>query len=111
MGQLPLLLFGLCFFSPVIAVVCAGFFYVRHRRACPLEKRISVIAYVFALLVCALVGYLIGLQYGIVWACSPPIRGGNLCGLAGFFVIGPLAAALATFFAGGSIVFLRGSGR
>ena len=105
-----LLLFGLGFLSPVIASIFAVLFYVRHRRLYPNpEKRISVLAYVLALLVCAVIGYLIGLQYGIGWACSST-WGGNLCGLAGFFVVGPLAAALAIFCVGGSIMFLRGEG-
>jgi len=111
MDHLILLLFVLCFLSPVIAGVCAAFFYARHCRVCPnREKRISLIGYVLALLVCAVVAYLIGLQYGIEWACSSP-WGGNLCGLAGFFVIGPMAAALAIFFVGGSIILVRRDGR
>jgi hypothetical protein len=103
------LLWGLGFFSPVVASVCAVLFYARHCRAYPNpEERISLIAYVLVLLVCAVIAFLIGLQYGITWACSSR-WGGNLCGLAGFFVVGPIAAALAIFFVGASIMFLRGA--
>src|SRR5512135_2236846 len=101
--NLQLLVTGLCLFSPVIASILAVLFYVRHYRANPNpEKRISIIVYVLALLVCAAIAYLIGLTYGIAWACSPPIWGGNLCGLAGFFFFGPVAAALAIFVVSGS---------
>lgn len=101
---LPLLL-GLGFFSPVMASVCATVFYVRHCRAFPSpEGRISLIAYVLVLLVCAVIAFFIGLQYGITWACSSR-WGGNLCGLVGFFVVGPVAAAFAIFFVGALMTF------
>jgi hypothetical protein len=102
------LLWGLGFFSPVVASACAVLFYVRHSRAYPNpEGRISLTTYVLALLVCAIIAFFIGLQYGITWACSSRWDG-NLCGLVGFFVVGPIAAALAIFFVGASIMFLRG---
>lgn len=101
------LLWGLGFFSPVAAIVCAIVFYARHCRAFPNpEARISPIAYFLVLLVCAVVAFFIGLQYGSAWACSTR-WGGNLCGLVGFFIVGPIAAALAIFFIGTSITFLR----
>ena len=62
------LLLGLGFVSPVVAVVCAGFFYVLHCRACPDPKeRVSGVAYIVSLLTCACIAYFIGLQYGIAW--------------------------------------------
>ncbi len=101
------LLWGLGFFSPVVAIVCAVVFYARHCRAFPEpERRISFVGYVSALLVCAVVAFFIGLQYGMTWACSSQ-WGGNLCGLFGFFVGGPIAAALAIFSAGALITFAR----
>lgn len=82
-----------------MASICAVVFYARYCRAVPgSENRISIIAYVLVLLACAVVAFFIGLQYGIAWACSSQ-WGGNLCGLVGFFIAGPVAAALAIFFA------------
>lgn len=102
------LLLALGFFSPVVAIICAVIFYARHCRAYPnKEGRIPVIAYILALLVCAGIAFFIGLQFGISWACSSP-WGGNLCGLFGVFVSGPVAAALAIFVVGASTMLLPG---
>lgn len=102
-------LLGLGFVSPVVSIVSAGLLYALHCRVCPdPEKRISGIVYVAVMLVCAALAYVLGLQYGIAWACSaPPPGGGNLCGLAGFFVTGPIAAMIAVFVSGGSLAFIR----
>lgn len=94
-SQLLPLLAAIALFSPVAASVCAVAFYARHSNP---QKRISLVAYVLVLLVCAIVAFFVGLQYGIAWACSSP-SAGNLCGLAGFFIIGPVASAFAIFFA------------
>jgi hypothetical protein len=104
---IPLLwAFGL--FSPVLASIAAVFFYGRHRRTQPDQQgRISVTAYVSMLLICAVIAFAVGLQFGVTWACSSGI-GGNLCGLVGFFIIAPLSAALAIFVVGASILLLRG---
>ena len=103
-----LLLFAVGSFSPVIAIVCAAFFYARHCAACPNpETRISAITYILALIVSAPIAFFFGLHYGIAWACSSP-WGGNLCGLVGFFFTGPTAAALAIFFVGVSVLLVRG---
>jgi hypothetical protein len=102
------LLWGLGLVSPVVASVCAALFYARHCRAYPNpERRISLIAYVLVSLVCAIVAFFIGLQYGVAWACSSP-GAGNLCGLNAIFFAGPVAAALAIFFVGASTMLLRG---
>jgi hypothetical protein len=93
--------------SPVVASACAVGFYARHCNAFPnAEDRISLLAYVLVLLVCACIAFFFGLEYGIRWACSSP-SGGNLCGLAGFFMSGPIAAALAIFFAAAAMTFSR----
>ena len=106
MQFLPLL-WGLGFFSPVVASICAVVFYARHCRAVPSpENRILIIAYVLVLLTCAVIAFFIGLQYGTAWACSSR-WGGNLCGLVGFFIVGPIAAALAIVFASALITFSR----
>ena len=104
---LPLFL-GLGFLSPIVASVCAVLFYVRHCRAYPNpEARISLVVYVLALLVCATIAFFIGMQWGITWACSSR-WGGNLCGLVGIFAVGPIAAAVAIFSVGASIMLLPG---
>ena len=109
-GFLPLF-WGLGFFSPVVASACAVLFYTRHCRAFPdRQARISLVAYVLTLLVCAIIAFFIGLQYGLTWACSSR-WGGNLCGLVGFFIVGPVAAALAIFFVSTSLMLLRGEAR
>jgi len=96
------------FFSPVVASICAALFYGRYRRTHPNpQDRISVTAYILALLVCAIIAFAIGLQYGVAWACASP-WGGNLCGLVGFFITAPFSAALAIFSVGASILLLRG---
>jgi hypothetical protein len=99
------LLWALGCLSPVVAGVCAAFFYGRHRRARPdAERHLSVVAYIALLLVCAVVAYPIGALLGIPWACS--VDTGNLCGLHAFFVVGPFASALAIFAVGGLIASL-----
>ena len=101
------LLWGLGFFSPVVASVFAIVFYAHHCRAVPSpENRISISAYVLVLLACAVIAFFIGLQYGTAWACSSR-WGGNLCGLVGFFIVGPVAAAVAIFFASALITCSR----
>lgn len=52
----------------------------------------------------AIVGYFLGMAYGIERACSGPAD--NLCGLTGVFVAGPLAAAFAILFIGALILLL-----
>jgi peptidoglycan biosynthesis protein MviN/MurJ (putative lipid II flippase) len=105
MGQL--LSLG-AFSSPVVAILCALLFYGLHWRAYPNpERRVSFITYVLALLVCAIIAYLIGMEYGLRWACFPP-SAGNLCFLTALFVVGPFAAALAIFFVSASIMLLPG---
>jgi hypothetical protein len=100
--------FAVGFFSPVVAIVCAVFFYVRHCAACPNpETRISAVAYILALIICATIAFFFGLHYGIAWACSSG-WGGNLCGLVGFFFTGPTAAALAIFLVSVLLVCFRG---
>jgi hypothetical protein len=100
-----LLWFVLCLLSPGPAIAFAVYFYALYckRRPDP-ERRISALAYGLLLLVCAIAGYFFGMIYGIEWACSPPA--GNLCGLTGVFIIGPLAAASAIVVAGATILLL-----
>jgi hypothetical protein len=100
-----LLWFVLCLLSPGAAIGIAACFYALHckRRPDP-ERRISGLAYALVLLVCAIAGYFFGMVYGIDWACSPPA--GNLCGLTGVFIVGPLASAAAIIVVGALILLL-----
>ena len=83
----------LVFLSPLLAMVCATVFYGRYcRKRLEADRRLTGVAYVLILLACAVVAYLVGVQLGISWACPST---GNLCGLAWFFVVGPVASALA----------------
>jgi hypothetical protein len=100
-----LLWFVLCLLSPGLAIGFAAVFYARHCKKRPdPERRIPAVAYALVLLVCAIAGYFLGMIYGIEWACSRPAD--NLCGLAGVFIVGPLAAAFAIFLVGGLILLL-----
>jgi hypothetical protein len=100
------LLSVLAFFSPLAASICAAVFYGRHCRARPDPGRhLPVIAYGLLCLGCAIVAGLIGINFGIRLACSAA-SAGNLCGLWGFFVGGPFAAALGICFAGAMLMLL-----
>ena len=70
------------------AWACAVFFD-RTGTAC-----LGWVAYGLLLLISAVVAYLLGVSVGIDLACVRYPRG-NLCGLFGVFVTGPLASALA----------------
>jgi hypothetical protein len=94
----------LALLSPLMAMVSATVFYGRYCRKRPeADRRLKGVAYVLILLACAVVAYLVGVQLGIYWACPST---GNLCGLAGFFVVGPVASALAILLVGS---FLTGA--
>ena len=83
----------LAFLSPVLAAVGAIVFYGRYcRKRSEADRRLTGGTYASILLACAVVAYVVGMQLGIRWACP---SAGNLCGLAGVFVAGPLASALA----------------
>ena len=89
----------LTFLSPLLAMVCAIVFYSRYCRRRPeADRRLSGVTYALILLVCAVSAYPVGVQLGISRACP---SAGNLCGLAGFFIGGPLASALAILLVSG----------
>lgn len=91
----PLLAFAwlLAFLSPVLAMVCATVFYGRYRdKRQDADGRLTDLTYTLILLGSAVVAYPVGVLLGIWWACP---QTGNLCGLAGFFLVGPVASALA----------------
>jgi hypothetical protein len=94
----------LAFLSPVMAMACAGLMYGRYCRKRPdADRRLTGVVYTSILLVCAVVAYPVGVLLGINWACP---SAGNLCGLAGFFVVGPLASTLAILLPAGLLTGL-----
>jgi len=96
----PLLsfLWLLAVLSPLLATAAATVFYGRYcRKRAEADRRLKGTAYALILLACAVAAYAIGVLLGIGWACP---SAGNLCGLAGFFVAGPVASALAILLAG-----------
>jgi hypothetical protein len=82
--------------SPIIVVIASIRFYLAYLLP---SDRSSILSSVrFALFIAGLLaaGYLAGsygIERGIEYYCSH--GGGNLCGLGGYFVAGPLAFSLA----------------
>src|SRR5262249_124178 len=83
-----------------LAVLCAPgivpavIFYGRHCRDTPGgENRFPLSLYVVALLICASVAFWVGAAWAARFACSRP-SSGNLCGLLGFIVVGPLTSII-----------------
>jgi hypothetical protein len=75
-------------------VVPAAIFYWRHCKETPREgNRFPLGLYVVALLICAFVAFWGGTEWGVHFACRP--SSGNLCGLLGFIVVGPLSSIIA----------------
>jgi hypothetical protein len=79
---------------PTAAIVAAFILYGRHCDRVEPERRVSVIGYVLAIVICGAIGGFGGLFFGIEQACRGP-QAPNLCGLWGFFVTGPISFALA----------------
>lgn len=94
-GKLFPLLWFLAFLSPLAAIFFAIRFYAVHRRRRPERGRhMPAAAFTIILLVCAVIAFPFGMIFGASAACSSP-GWGNLCGLFGVFVTGPLASSLA----------------
>jgi len=94
MDELLTVLVVAAFVSPLFAIGFAIYYY-RHFRSAPQPKRVIPIAsFILVLLASAVVFYWIGVGLGISFACSA--SSSNLCGLIGFFVLGPLVSSLAT---------------
>jgi len=85
--------------SPIAAIVAAIILYARHRNRVEPERRVPAIAYALAVIVSGAIGGYFGFFFGIERACSVP-KPGNLCGLWGFFVTGPIAFSLAVLLIG-----------
>jgi hypothetical protein len=86
-----LILWYVAFWSPVLALVGTIFLYRQHCKARP-THRIPARVYAAIILVCAVVAYLAGMILANEFLCSSP-SSGNLCGLIGIFIWGPLASA------------------
>jgi hypothetical protein len=71
-------------------IVPAAIFYILHCNQTP-QNRFPLGLYVVALLTCAFVAFRVGVGLGVEYACSRP-SWGNLCGLLGVFVVGPLSS-------------------
>jgi hypothetical protein len=84
-----------------LAMLCAPgiapaiIFYRWHCKQRPRrEDRFPLGLYIVSLLICAFGAFLAGLVWGARFACSAP-SSGNLCGLFGFIVVGPLSSIIA----------------
>jgi len=85
-----LIIYMVIFCAP--GIVPAAIFYSRHYNQTPRgESRFPLGLYVVALLTCAFVAFWVGIGLGVEYACSRP-SWGNLCGLLGIFVVGPLSS-------------------
>jgi len=92
---------------PPLALGLAIFFYVKHRNRVGMDC-MPLGLYVLAVLVCSGVAWALGVFYGIKWAWSTP-QTGNLCGLVGFLVSGPISGTLAIVALGAAILRIRSS--
>jgi hypothetical protein len=98
MDELLIALIVAALVSPVFAVGFAIYCYWRYRKGPQPKRPFHIAGLILALLVAAPVFYWLGSGLGISVACSSTTSS-NLCGLFGFFVLGPIAAALAIIIA------------
>jgi uncharacterized membrane protein YfcA len=99
---LPLMFVGLI--SPMAAVIVAILLFGRHRARVEAERRVPVIGYVLATIVCGVIGGFFGLISGLALAC--PVMG-NLCGLFPVFVAAPISFALGVLLVGIAVSWIR----
>lgn len=78
----------------LLGCVSVAAYYVAYRRAPPPKQARSSGMYVIAAAGAGFMGFVAGMSLGIVLACFTE-GAGNLCGLAGIFGTGPIAAGLA----------------
>jgi hypothetical protein len=97
LGKLFLPLLGLGLISPVAAIIAASVLFARHRDRVEPERRVPVIGFILATSICGAIGGTFGLLLGIGLACPEM---GNLCGLWGFLVTGPIFFALGILLVG-----------
>ncbi len=98
MAAIDNLLFLVGLFSPFVGVAAAVYYYVKYRDAPEPKRDPSGFLYALSVVSVAILAYLIGCFAGISVACRNPAAG-NLCGLWGVFISGPLlaTAAMITF--------------
>ena len=89
---------------PVVAIGSATIFYIRHRNRIESERRVPAIVYVLAVIVCGGGAVFLGVVLGVTWACPGM---GNLCGLVGVLVVGPISGTLAIFLVGLALSLIR----
>ena len=85
-------------FSPLVGIAAAVYYYIKYRDAPEPKRRPSAFLYALGVLGIAILAFLVGCFAGISVACRSPAAG-NLCGLWGFLISGPLlaTAAMITF--------------
>ena len=91
---------------PPVAIGSAAFLYLRHRNRTSPDRRLPIAVYVLAVLVCGAAAGFGGMLLGSEWACSQP-KTGNLCGLVGVLVTGPIAGTLAVVGVGLALSLIR----
>lgn len=91
---------------PLVALGSAVFFYLRHSRLIEPTRRVPIVLYVLAVVMCGAVTGVVGIGLGIQWACSGP-KADNLCGLIGFLVTGPIAGTLGVVLVGLALSLIR----
>ena len=96
------------FISPCIAIIVAFVLYIRHRERIEAKRRIPILAYLLALIVAGVPAGFFGMLGGNALACP---KAGNLCGLYGVFVTGPLSFSLAIVALAAALMWLAIRGR
>jgi hypothetical protein len=94
--------------SPLVALVSAIVFYANHRARVEAGRRVPVIVFILALIVCAVAAGCFGLYLGLNMAC-PTL--GNLCGLWAFLVTGPILMAFGIFLVGLGVFLVQPASR
>lgn len=97
---------SLSLLSPPAAIVAAIIFYGHHRRHVAPDRCIPAIVYALAIIIIGITAGYFGMIAGIEHACNIP-KAGNLCGLWGVFVTGPLSCALAILLIGIAVYVRR----
>jgi len=84
--------------SPLVGLGTAVVYYLKYRDAPEPKRHPSILLYAISVLGIAVLAFAIGSFAGISVACRSP-GAGNLCGLWGVFISGPLlaTAAMMTF--------------
>ena len=87
-GLASFLLIG-ALLSPLFGLGAAVHYYLSYRDAPEPKRRPSTMLYALGIVAAAVIPFPIGIFAGIEVACGIP-NAGNLCGLWGYFIAGPL---------------------